>query len=136
MLMKIIYLLILVNILLIFLIFLIYHFRWVIGEIRDICEHESGYIKLIQLSFVVLIFSCFFILLIYNLFERSQTSKLDIFLTVIVGLMGTIIGTFFSEKTMEGIKRDRDKKREKIIEKKLKIEQYKQAIEDILKELN
>ena len=82
-------------------------------RIRNICKDESGYIKLMQSLFVALVFFSFFILLVYTLFNESTTSKLDVFLTVIVGLMGTIVGTFFSEKSMESIKRDREIKRRK-----------------------
>src|SRR3989344_1986254 len=103
--------LLIVCIFLIVLIFLMRNIRWIIKEIRDTCEDESGYMKLIQFIFVILVLTSFFILLIFSLIFRESTSKLDIFLTVIVGLMGTIIGTFFSERSMESIKKDRDKKR-------------------------
>ena len=104
-------------------------------EIRDICENESGYMKLIQLIFVMLVLISFFILLIFNLVFREQTSKLDVFLTVIVGLMGTIIGTFFSERSMESIKKDRDKKRKAIIQKELALKLYKDALDRLSKKL-
>jgi len=110
--------------------------RWITKEVRSICENESGYVKLIQLLFILLVFVSFFLLLVYNIIYRETTSKLDIFLTVIVGLMGTIIGTFFSERTMESIKKDRDRKRKTIIEKKLKLEEYKDAMNRLLEELN
>ena len=121
---------------LIVLTFLILNFKWIIREIRSICKDESGYVKLIQLIFIVLVLLSFFILLIYNLVYRELTSKLDIFLTVIVGLMGTIIGTFFSERTMESIKKDRDIKRKAIIEKKLKLQEYETRIDKLDKEFS
>ena len=78
---------------LIILNFTLRNFKWIVKEIRNICKDETGYIKLIQLLFVLMIFGSFITLLIYNFFHRDITSKLDIFLTVIVGLMGTVIGT-------------------------------------------
>jgi len=128
--------LLLACIVLIILIFLMRNLRWITKEVRSICENESGYVKLIQLLFILLVFVSFFLLLVYNIIYRETTSKLDIFLTVIVGLMGTIIGTFFSERTMESIKKDRDRKRKTIIEKKLKLEEYKDAMNRLLEELN
>ena|SRR3989344_5368 len=121
---------------LIVLIFLMNNLKWLTRELRSICEDESGYIKLIQLIFVLLILSSFFGLLIYNLIYRETTSKLDIFLTVIVGLMGTIIGTFFSERTMESIKRDRDRKIRKIVEKTGKLKEYRESLNKLLKKLD
>jgi len=121
---------------LIVLIFLMNNLKWIIKELRNVCEDESGYIKLIQLVFVLLVLASFFGLLIYNLIYRETTSKLDVFLTVIVGLMGTIIGTFFSERTMGSIKKDRDRKRKAIIEKLTKLKEYESIIAVLKKKLN
>jgi len=107
-----------------------------IREIRDICRDEGGYVKLMQFVFVLLILTCFFLLLIYNLFLRETTSKLDIFLTVIVGLMGTIMGTFFSERTMESIKKDRDIKRKAIIKKITGLKERRSLLEELREKLN
>jgi|TARA_B100001971_G_C18112670_1_gene495083 L-cystine uptake protein TcyP (sodium:dicarboxylate symporter family) len=134
--MELIQALLLISILLIVLIFLMTNFKWIIRELRDICQDEGGYIKLIQLIFVLLVFASFFVLLVYNLFYRESTSKLDIFLTVIVGLIGTIIGAFFSERTMESIKMDRDFKRKVMIEKKQKIGEKIEFLNKLLKELD
>jgi uncharacterized protein YneF (UPF0154 family) len=116
------------------------NFKWITNEIRCICKDESGYVKLIQLMFVVLVFTSFFILLVYNLINEETTSKLDIFLTVIVGLIGTIIGTFFSEKSMESLKKDRDIKKREIIRAKRtlkeKLRESEEKINKILKKLN
>jgi len=128
--------LLLLIIFLVVLLFLINNLKWIIGEIRNICKDESGYIKLIQLIFVLLVLSSFFILLIYNIMYKETTSKLDIFLTVIVGLMGTIIGTFFSERTMESIKKDRDLKKRVIIEEKRKIKDSMESLNKLLKKLD
>ncbi len=113
---------------------LFFNFRWIVKELRSICKDESGYIKLLQLVFISVVLVCFLLLLAYSLIVPESISKLDVFLTVIVGFMGTIIGTFFSERSMEGIMQDRDLKREKIIEKKIKIEQYKEIINKLLAE--
>lgn len=112
----------LISLLGIILIFLIINFNWLLKELRSICQDESGYIKLIQLIFILLVLASFLILLVFSIVHEEKTSKLDVFLTVIVGLMGTIIGTFFSETTMESIKKDRDRKRKTIIAKRLQLQ--------------
>mgnify|MGYP001559399614 CR=1 FL=1 len=134
--MELIGFLLLLCIFLIVLIFLMRNFKWIVIELRNICENESGYIKLMQLVFVLLVLSSFFGLLIYNLIYRETTSKLDVFLTVIVGLMGTIMGTFFSERTMESIKKDRDKKRKAIIEKTARIKEKLELLSKLIKRLD
>ena len=126
--MELIRVLLLLCIFLIVLIFLMRNLKWIITELRSICENESGYIKLMQLVFVLLVLSSFFILLIYNLIYRETTSKLDVFLTVIVGLMGTIIGTFFSERTMEYIKKDRDRKKQALLKMANELRDYKTSL--------
>ena len=128
--------LLLLCIFLIVLIFSMRNFKWVISEIRGICEDESGYVKLIQLMFVGLVFTSFFMLLVYNLINKETTSKLDIFLTVIVGLIGTIIGTFFSEKSMESLKKDRDIKKREIIRAKRGLMEAKKELEGFKENLN
>ena len=132
----VIYLWLLLVIILIALIFIMRNLHWIVSEVRSICRDESGYVKLIQLMFVVLVLGSFFLLLIYTFLSPEPASKSDIFLTVIVGLMGTIVGMFFSERTMESIAKDRDKKRKVIIEKKIKLKERENQIIDLLKKLN
>ena len=112
------------------------NFKWIIKESRSICENEGGYIKLMQLIFVLLVLASFFVLLVYNLIYRETTSKLDIFLTVIVGLMGTIIGTFFSERSMQSIKIDRDLKKKALSEKAAKINEKLSSLSKLIKKLD
>jgi hypothetical protein len=50
--------------------------------------------------------------------------------------MGTIVGTFFSERTMESLKRDRERKRKMIIEEKQKFKEYQKMIGEIFKKFN
>ena len=128
----VIYLWLLLVIILIALIFIMRNLHWIVSEVRSICRDESGYVKLIQLMFVVLVLGSFFLLLIYTFLSPEPASKSDIFLTVIVGLMGTIVGMFFSERTMESIAKDRDKKRKSLIEKKNKLENTVEAVNNLL----
>lgn len=132
---QLISILLLSSIILIVIIFLMRNLHWIISQIRSICENEVGYIKLIQLVFVLLVFSSFLLLLIYNLIYKENTSKSDIFLTVVVGLIGTIVGTFFSERAMESIKKDRDRKRKVILQKTTQLEAYKDILETLKKRL-
>lgn len=128
--------LLLIGIFLIVLIFLMKNLEWLLKELRSICQDESGYVKLIQLVFILLVLSSFLVLLVFSIVHEEKTSKLDVFLTVIVGLMGTIIGTFFSETTMESIKKDRDKKRRSLIEKTIKLKQLQQQLDEMSKKLS
>lgn len=131
--MELISFLLLLCLFLIVLIFFMRNIKWIITELRSICEDERGYVKLMQLVFVLLVLTSFFGLLIYNMIYRETTSKLDVFLAVIVGLMGTIIGTFFSERTMEYIKKDRDRKKQALLKMVNKLRE-RQTILDKIKE--
>ncbi len=116
---------------LIVLIFLIRNCDWLLKELKSICQDESGYIKLIQFIFITLVLSSFLMLLLFSIIHEEKTSKLDVFLTVIVGLMGTIIGTFFSETTMESIKKDRDRKKQALLRMAGKIRNIQTSLDKI-----
>ncbi len=90
----------------IILIFLIIKCEWIIKTIREICKEPEGYIKLIQTTFFLFAIISFSILLFYFIIKPNSTDKLDIFLTIIVGFLGTMIGFFFSDRAMEKISKD------------------------------
>ncbi|MBI5001917.1 hypothetical protein HZC31_00875 [Candidatus Woesearchaeota archaeon] len=79
-------------------IFFFARFEWIIKEARHICSLPSGYFKLGQITLLSFSVIIFIILLIHNLIIERETSSLDIFLTVIVGFLGTIFGMFFGGK--------------------------------------
>jgi len=84
---------------------LVVFFCWVFKELRDICKRISGYIILGQLIFILLSWGVFLgILVYYAIFKPDgKVDVFTIFITVVVGFLGTIIGVFFSEKTFEKI---------------------------------
>lgn len=101
-------------------IFFLRRFEWTIKEIRSICERPSGYIKLAQLLFLMMVTVSFVALLVYYFFYNEQTSKLDVFLTIIVGFMGTIVGFFFKDSALDKLDpkiKDAAKKSERLLEK-------------------
>tara|TARA_Y100000310_G_C20590362_1_gene767658 strand:+ start:320 stop:724 length:405 start_codon:yes stop_codon:yes gene_type:complete len=81
-------------------------FRWFFNQVRDVCKRVSGYIILGQLVFILFSWGVFLTIFVYYLFKGGQVEVLNIFLTVIVGFLGTIIGVFFSEKAFEKIVKD------------------------------
>ena len=91
-------------ILLSFIIFLL--FRWFFNEVRDICKKISGYMIFGQLVFILLSWGVFLTIFVYYLIKGGKVEVLNVFLTVIVGFLGTIIGVFFSEKAFEKIIKD------------------------------
>jgi len=94
------------------LIILVVFFCWIFKEIRSICQRVAGYIILGQLILILLSCGVFVgILIYYILFAPSEeVPMLNIFLTVVVGFLGTIIGVFFSEKAFEKIVKDLEDK--------------------------
>ena len=96
--------LILVSIFLIILIFIMRNFHYIVTKTREICEEPSGYFKFGQI--VVLIFTIFsFVsILAYNMFiNPHETSIMDVFLTVTVGILGTVVGLFYGGRAEDYI---------------------------------
>ena len=56
---------------------------------------------------VVILIILFVLIFFYYLINESQVDRIDIFLTVIVGWLGAIIGKFFGERAMENLDIDR-----------------------------
>lgn len=76
-------------------------------QIREICEKPAGYLKLAQLLIILFALGGFILLLLYTLFFNNEFINPDIFMTVIVGLIGTIVGMFFSESAMHQIEQEK-----------------------------
>jgi len=98
-----------------FIILLILKLEWCIDKIRDICKDYCGFIKFTQTIFMILSWSCFFLILFYYLFfnNTKEIPVLEIFLTVIVGFLGTMIGLFFSNESLMELKEKQRKKENK-----------------------
>lgn len=102
------------------LILLFFMFRWFFAQVRDICRESEGFIKFGQITFVLLSWGCFVIILGYYLIKPTQVNALDIFLTIVVGFLGTILGMFFSKEALESLVR-KIRQRDKTILDKVKL---------------
>ena len=87
--------------------------KWLIEQLRDICKNISGYVILGQILFVFLSWGIFLIIFIYYLFNPENVGVLNIFLTIIVGFLGTMIGIFFSDRAFDKIIRDLQERNER-----------------------
>jgi len=90
------------GILILVILFLI--FKWFFNQVRDICKEPEGIIKFGQITFIVLSWGCFIFILIYFIIKPEETSVLHIFLTIVVGFLGTMLGLFFSREIIEKLK--------------------------------
>lgn len=81
--------------------FFLINLKWCVNRIRDICSNSVGYTKFIQLLLICLLGSLFVIIFLYYLINEGTVDRIDIFMTVIVGWLGAIIGSFFGERSME-----------------------------------
>ena len=86
------------------LIILFFMFKWFFGQIRQICKEPEGIIKFGQTTFIVLSWGCFIFILAYFIIKPEETNVLHIFLTIVVGFLGTILGLFFSREMIEKLK--------------------------------
>ena len=130
--MLLIYLFIL-SIILIILIFFIINCEYIIKEVRNITEEPSGYFKMGQVIILLFIIFCFIFILIYKSFiDIEKVSPVDVIFTVIVGMLGTIIGLFFGAKAEQYISESRKDFVKKIDSKRLKRSKlYKRMIHRI-----
>lgn len=79
---------------------LLINLKWCVKTIRDIAKDQIGYTKFIQICLVCLLSSIFLIIIFYYILNPSKVDRIDIILTVIVGWLGAVIGSFFGEKAM------------------------------------
>ena len=87
------------SIIFILLIFFMRNFNYIVKQIRKISEEPSGYFKFGQIIILFFAIFVFLSILIYNMFiDPKEVSSISVFLTVVVGILGTIIGLFFGAK--------------------------------------
>ncbi|MEK6949558.1 MAG: hypothetical protein AABX34_05010 [Nanoarchaeota archaeon] len=86
------------------LIVLFFMFKWFFKQVRSIAREPEGFIKFGQTAFILLSWSVFFILLFYYIFNPYSINVLNVFLTIVVGFLGTILGLFFSREMIEKLK--------------------------------
>jgi len=100
--------LILSSIFLIILIFLMWNFQYIVTKTREVCEDPSGYFKFGQLAILIFAIFSFVSILFYNMFiNHHETSIIDVFLTVTVGILGTIVGLFYGGRAEEHISKSK-----------------------------
>lgn len=98
----------------ILLIYVLFNFKYLCNELRDICAEPSGYFKYGQMIFLGFTTFSFLILMFYNIFNEKIVSSLDIFLNITVGFLGTILGMFYGSK---GIKYASESRKETLLKK-------------------
>ena len=99
--------LVLAIICLIILIFLMLRFEYIIKEIRKISEDPGGYFKFGQLIILFFAIISFLGILAYNILIPQEVSSTDVFLAVIVGILGTTLGIFYGSKAEKYISEPR-----------------------------
>lgn len=108
-------------------------FKWFFLQVRDIAKHPSGFIKFGQITFILLSWSGFFIILFYYIFNPRDVSVLDIFLTITTGYLGTSIGFFFSERALEDLRKRITIKDKSIRELLEYVEEFPTTLEELKK---
>ena len=83
---------------------LFFMFKWFFKQVRSIARESEGFIKFGQTTFILLSWSVFSILLFYYIFNPYSINVLNVFLTIVVGFLGTILGLFFSREMIEKLK--------------------------------
>ncbi|MBU2639388.1 MAG: hypothetical protein KKG75_01635, partial [Nanoarchaeota archaeon] len=77
-------------------------FKWIINQIRNICEKIEGFIKFVQIMFIGFSWFVFLSMFVYYLIwnPEKETQILTVFLTIVVGFLGTVMGLFFSTEAL------------------------------------
>jgi len=119
--------------LILILVILFFMFKWFFGQVREICREPEGFIKFGQVTFIVLSWSCFLVILVYYMIIKTQVNALDIILTVVVGFLGTIIGMFFSKEALESLKSKVERRSKKILDTAEIIKDTKELMEELIK---
>ena len=79
-------------------------FKWFFGQVREICEKAGGFLIFGQITFLLLSWGCFVLIMIIFIFNQDKSmNPLSLFLTIVVGFLGTIIGTIYSEQAIRKI---------------------------------
>jgi len=130
------YLLLVVVLLISFILFFfLINLKWAVKTIRSICSpaNHGGYTKLIQLFLVGILSSMFVLIFFYYLLNHETVDRIDIFLTVIVGWLGAIIGRFFGERAMENLDNDRKNYAKNV---SLMTDKYNHFLDEVISKLN
>lgn len=129
------------SIILIILIFFMVNCKYLLKELRNITEEPSGYFKMGQVMILLFVLFCFIYILIYKSFiDVEKVSPIDVIFTVIVGILGTLIGLFFGAKAEQYISESRKEFMRGIsitnIKKKELLEKFKERMVELEKKIN
>jgi len=114
------------------IVILFFMFQWFFGQVREICKEPEGIIKFGQIVFILLSWGCFLSILIYFIIKPDEVGVLNIFLTIVVGFLGTIMGLFFNRETIEKLKIASEYKSNILKENKKLLGDAKEFLEEIL----
>lgn len=111
-------------------------FKWTIKEVRDIARSLEGLIKFTQIIFMLGSWSIFFLIFAYYLFFQNDelTSTLNIFLTIVVGFLGTMMGLFFSSDALNNLKRKYDYRGDRLRVVKEEVRRLKESLKNLEQE--
>lgn len=115
---------------------LILFFVWFLKEIRNVCDKPEGFIKFTQITFILGSWGIFLLIFgYYLLFNPKETvSILSLFLTIVVGFLGTIMGLFFSKEALEEIIKKYKSRGEIMLKDRNILLKTKMRLENIKKE--
>jgi len=110
---------------------------WLIKEVRNICEKPKGFIELTQLIFIFGSWGVFLLVFSYYLFFNSKETIpiLSLFLTIVVGFLGTIMGLFFSKEALEEIIKKYELRGVRIFKEKKNLIKVRENLEKLKKEI-
>ncbi len=78
--------------------------------LREIAKNDVQYYKLNQFVLLIFVLFLFFFISIYTMFAKEYRIEMSIIFTVIVGLIGTIVGMFFNYNSIENLRSSIEKK--------------------------
>src|SRR3989344_9346089 len=107
--------------------------KWAIKEIRDIVRDLEGLIKFSQIIFMLASWFIFISTFVYYLFFRNDelTSTLNIFLSIVVGFLGTMMGLFFSSDALNNLRKKYDYRGDRLRFMKEEIGRLKESLKNL-----
>lgn len=117
------------------IILLFFMFQWFFKEVRDIARAPQGFIKFGQITFILLSWGAFLVILVYNIIVPRDVDSVNVILTIVVGFLGTILGLFFSDKALERMSERIQTKEVKLKEKIGRLEEYIKLIDEAINKL-
>ncbi len=91
------------NIIILLILLGFFVFKWFLDRITEVSKEPSTYLMFIQLIFVFMSCGVFVTIFLYYIIidPKAKIDVLTLFLTIVVGFMGTIMGLFFSQRAFE-----------------------------------